>query len=439
MKTLSGKCDQNKIRTLRIGLFFSDTGGGHRSATEAIQAALAQRLKANPPKYPVDVQVEAIVENSHPINRKFVQLYNFLLRHAQGAMKYYYWFIETFKPNDSAFGWGITSPYMSKRVIEMNCDVCVSVHPMCNQYLGRVVRELGLKNRTKLITVVTDPNGDFWSGWASPDADLTIVPNDLAQKRLVELGIEPSKIAIMGMPVNPAFISAPACPPDEFLESLGLSKDLPTICINAGWAGGGNMLSIYRALKSVKRKLQVIFLCGHNAKLYETIKAELKTSTIPMAVLPFHDRMADVMAACDLMVTKAGGLTSFEAVASRLPMAFDVITHPMPQEYGTAKMLVEQGLATAIENPRDIIPVAEAITVRRKEPVKPLPTKHQLDKIDAVYKIADYVIATAVASVDGTAHTAQSLAGAELVTGNSGQLGGCNASTGLSSINLEPA
>lgn len=100
------------------------------------------------------------------------------------------------------------------------------------------------------------------------------------------------------------------------------------------------------------------------------------------------------------MVTKAGGLTSFEAVASRLPMAFDVITQPMPQEYGTARMLVEQGLATAIEKPRDIVPVAEAIEIRRNQPLKTLPTKHQLDKIDAVYKIADCIIEMAMGNAD---------------------------------------
>lgn len=393
---MSGNSDKTKNSALRIGLFFSDTGGGHRSATEAIHSAILQRLKANPPAQSIDVLVEPIVENSHPLNRMFVQIYNYLLRHQQRAMKYYYWFIETFKPNDSKFGWSISRPYIDNVIKEMNCDVVVSVHPMCNQYIAKALHETGLKSRTRMITVVTDPNGDFWSGWACDDADLTIAPNDLAQRRLVELGVEPSKIAIMGMPVNPAFINSPTCAPDEFLQSLGLSKDLPTICINSGWAGGGNMIAIYRALKAVKRKVQVVFLCGHNLKLYELIKSEMKNSPIPTAVLPFHDRMADVMAACDLMVTKAGGLTSFEAVASRLPMAIDMITTPMPQELGTARMLVEQGLAEAIEKARDIIAVAEKMEIRRNSPPKPLPSKHQLDKIDAVYRIADCIIEAAV-------------------------------------------
>lgn len=385
---------------MRIGLFFSDTGGGHRSATEALQAGILKVLAERFPQYNVEVQIDSIVENSHPINRSFVQIYNYLLRHQQSAMKYYYWFIETFKPNDSKFGWMITRPYVVKTLHEMKADLVVSVHPMSNQYIARGLRESGLRSKTKLVTVVTDPNGDFWSGWACHDADLTIVPNDLAQQRLIELGVEPSKIAIMGMPVHPAFISAPGCSPEEFRQSLGLDKDLPTICINSGWAGGGNMIAIYRALKAVKRKVQVVFLCGHNVKLYESLKKEVGQSLIPTAVLPFHDSMADVMAACDLMVTKAGGLTSFEGVARRLPMAIDMITTPMPQEYGTARMLVEQGLATAIERADDIVAVVEKMTCRRDLEARPLPAKHQLDQVDAIFNISEALIGIAVGEIE---------------------------------------
>ncbi|MBA4076365.1 MAG: hypothetical protein C0508_15080 [Cyanobacteria bacterium PR.023] len=397
---MNGNTKLNKTNPVRIGLFFSDTGGGHRSATEALQAGILKVLAERFSHYNVEVQIDSIVENSHPINRSFVQIYNYLLRHQQSAMKYYYWFIETFKPNDSKFGWMITRPYVVKTLHDMKADLVVSVHPMSNQYIARGLRESGLRSKTKLVTVVTDPNGDFWSGWACHDADLTIVPNDLAQQRLIELGVEPSKIAIMGMPVHPAFISAPSCSPEEFRQSLGLDKDLPTICINSGWAGGGNMIAIYRALKAVKRKVQVVFLCGHNVKLYESLKKEVGQSVIPTAVLPFHDSMADVMAACDLMVTKAGGLTSFEAVARRLPMAIDMITTPMPQEYGTARMLVEQGLATAIEQADDIVAVVEKMTCRRDLEARPLPVKHQLDQVDAIFNISESLIGIAVGEVE---------------------------------------
>lgn len=390
----------SKNRSSRICMMFSDTGGGHRSATEAIEAAMQNLLRDQKPDREVSVTVENIVEKSHPINRRFVELYNYLLRHHQGAMKYYYWWIETCKPNDSELGWKITKPYLNSYVAEQAPDVLVSVHPMCNQYLARAIKETGLKKKTKLVTVVTDPNGDFWSGWACLDADLSIVPNDLARQRLIDLGVEPSSIAVMGMAVHPNFLTTPGVTPAEFRQSLGLDAELPTICINAGWAGGGNLLAIYKALGNVRRKIQVVFLCGHNKQLYELLKRESQRSKIPTAVLPFHDNMSDVMAASDLMVTKAGGLTSFEAIARRLPMAIDMISVPMPQEVGTARMLVSQGLAYAIEQADDIVPVVENLRLRSDGEPAPLPKTHQLDQVNACYDIARTILGMASVHLD---------------------------------------
>jgi len=372
-------------------LFFSDTGGGHRSAAEAVEQALLDLLNQIEPDSPsAEVLVENGVEKSHPLNRYFVELYNYLLRHNQAMMKYYYWFIEQTKPNDSEYGYQCTKPYLLKLFEEAGVDTMVSVHPMSNHYLARAIKESGRK--IKLVTVVTDPNGDFWSGWACADADLTIVPNELGRDRLISLGIKPERIMTAGMPVHPDFIKPPSTSREEFLAHLGLNADKPTVCFNAGWAGGGNTLAIYRALAQSNPNAQVVFLCGHNRELYERVKAEAKDSGLQTAVLPFHDHISDLMSAVDLMVTKAGGLTSFECIARRLPMAIDMITVPMPQELGTAKLLCQQGVASAIEKPEDIVEVVRKTKVREVENPMVLPSAYGLDKVGAVYDIASAIL-----------------------------------------------
>ena len=40
------------------------------------------------------------------------------------------------------------------------------------------------------------------------------------------------------------------------------------------------------------------------------------------------------MSAANVMISKLGGLTTFEALACRVPIIADVITEPMPQEAG---------------------------------------------------------------------------------------------------------
>jgi len=377
----------------RICLFFSDSGRGHRSATEAIKAGIEEILGGDATAEPVEVVMENVVEKSHPLNRSFVQLYNYLLRHHQSKVKYYYWILEALKPNDSPIGYWLARSYTKRLILDNRPSVIVSVHPMINHYLAQAREELGLTSKVKMITVITDPNQNLWTGWGCTAVDLTIAPNDLARQKLISWGISPERIRVMGMPVHPSFLRPPSVPREKYLTELGLDPKLLTICLNAGWAGGGNMLQIYRALGGVKRPCQIIFGCGKHENLFKLATMESKNLPMKTAVLPFHKSMADLMSACDLMVTKAGGITTFEALARRLPIALDLITEPMPQESGTVELLIAQHLAQAIRRPVDIVALVESLPAANVRPTEPLPAVHSLDKVGAVYDIARALIA----------------------------------------------
>jgi UDP-N-acetylglucosamine:LPS N-acetylglucosamine transferase len=102
--------------------------------------------------------------------------------------------------------------------------------------------------------------------------------------------------------------------------------------------------------------------------------------------------MSDLMSAVDLMVTKAGGLTSFEAIARRLPLALDMITPPMPQEMGTVDLLVNNGLAKKVCTPKDVISIIEELKpVEDRSQIK-LPEAHCLDRAGAIFDIARAVL-----------------------------------------------
>jgi len=381
------------MANFRIGLVFSDTGGGHRSATDAIHCALEELVSKEPNGHEFEIITDNVVEKTHPVNRAFVDVYNNLLRNNQALMKYYYSFIHLTRPNDSELGYRLSGPYLEAWLRRVQPQVLVSVHPMSNQYFVRALQATGMFGKVKLMTVVTDPSNELWRGWACPQADLTVVPNELAMNQLVEWGVERSRVRVLGMPVNGDFVKPPTVSKVDFRNHLGLHGDRLTVCINAGWAGGGNMLAIYRELARVRRPIQAIFLCGHNKKLYEKVKQEARRCPVPSAVLPFHDRMADLMAAVDLMVTKAGGLTTFEAIARRLPMAIDLITAPMPQEAGNVKIIVEQGLASAVYKPHDIVQIVENLQPAKDRNTVTLPTVYSLDRTNAVYDIARTALA----------------------------------------------
>ncbi len=377
----------------KVWIFFSKTGGGHASAARALEAALIELSAQQKLGDRLKLVVDSVVERSHPINQLFVGLYNYLLCHKQSWMKYYYAFINVIKPNDSLVGYWLIRPFLKQLLTKEEPSVIVSVHPMLNHYLARNRKELGLTKTVRLIEVITDPNGELWAGWACKDMDLIIAPNDLARDQLVAMGVHPERIRILGMPVNPDFLKPSSKSRAEFLQELGLEPDKLTVCINAGWAGGGNMQKVYEQLAKVGRPFQVLFLCGHNTVLYEAMEVASAVSPIKTAVLPFHNSMVDVMSHCDLMVTKAGGLTTFEAIAKRLPLVFDVITEPMPQERGTVEMLLNMGVSQAVREPADIISIVESLDPKPNRESQPLPALHNLNQTAGAYEIAKIALA----------------------------------------------
>ena len=73
-------------------------------------------------------------------------------------------------------------------------------------------------------------------------------------------------------------------------------------------------------------------------------------------------------------------------------MAIDTITDPMPQELGTAKILVEAGLGQRVHVPDDIVAIAENMISRDEFAKKPISNTHQLDRVDAVFDIAETIL-----------------------------------------------
>jgi processive 1,2-diacylglycerol beta-glucosyltransferase len=392
---LSMLVNSNSQIDKRILLCFSNTGGGHKSAALAVQAAIQEVAKDKRfERFRFDVVLADVIENSNDLHWLYVATYNFLLRYRQKWMKYYCRFIEIVKPDNSEICFLLAFRYAKKLLCDVSPAVVVSVHPMANYDLAKMLKTLNLKSQVKLIVVVTDPNQTLWSGWACPGADLIVAPNDLVADSLIAMGVDATKIETIGMPVNPKFLRPPVQSKASLLKELTLDPDVLTVCLSGGRAGGGNVASIYKSLLSVKRKIQVIVICGNNKKLTQQIREMSKSSPVLTAIVQNIPDMSDAMKACDLLITKAGGLTTYEAVARRLPMAIDMITEPMPQELGTAQIMIETGLAQPIRQAADIVAIVENLQPLERYKSR-LPEKYNLNRVNSVYDIARLILQNA--------------------------------------------
>ncbi len=344
--------------TPKILIISSDTGGGHRSAAQAITDGVQKFWKGES----AGVRVIKAVEESHHITDKLVDLYNWVLRNRQGWMKYLYWGMNKFRPETREFFQRRCIGFCREAFEKWCPHVVVSVHPMTQHIFGRILRELNLQEQIPLVTVVTDPCYGFWKGWACDDVSLYLVANDEARRQLVDYGVSPEKIKISGLPLHPKFKEVTEADAQNARRAYGLDPDKFTVFVNAGWIGGGNIPAIFRELVRGELDVQAIFLAGKNDDLRREAEEIAKSATFPVKVIGYSDEIEKLMHSANVMVSKLGGLTTFEALACRLPIIADTITPPMPQEAGTVKLIAKRGAGILLEKASDIVPVIQSLT-----------------------------------------------------------------------------
>jgi processive 1,2-diacylglycerol beta-glucosyltransferase len=148
-------------------------------------------------------------------------------------------------------------------------------------------------------------------------------------------------VVVTGIPIMPAFtakLDRVSC-----AQALGLDPTLPTALVMTGGAGMTSGVAMVERLLRVPGAFQIIAIAGRNAALlkqYEQLAAAHPGKLLPLG---FTTTIERVMAACDWVVTKPGGLTTSECLALGLPM---LLISPIPgQEERNAQHLLEQGAA----------------------------------------------------------------------------------------------
>ncbi|MBP7416374.1 MAG: glycosyltransferase [Pyrinomonadaceae bacterium] len=338
--------------TPKILIISSDTGGGHRSAAKTIADGVERFWKGES----AVVRTIKAVEDSHHITEKLVKVYNWTLKNKQHWMKYLYWAMNKIRPETREFFHKRCIGYVRGQFEKWCPHIVVSVHPLTQHIFARILRELNLIDQVPLVTVVTDPCYGFWKGWACDDVSLYLVANEDAERQLVDYGISPDRIKISGMPVDPKFHEIDEKDAQSARRIYGLDPDKFTVFVNAGWVGGGNIPKIFKEFVRGELDVQAIFLAGKNEELRLEAEEIAKSAKFPVKVIGYSDEIEKLMQSANVMISKLGGLTTFEALACRLPIIADATTPPMPQEAGTSRLIEARGAGILLKRSIDIVP-----------------------------------------------------------------------------------
>lgn len=190
-----------------------------------------------------------------------------------------------------------------------------------------------------------------------PNLDLYVVADEAAAEAVEKLGVSEKRIHPTGIPIDPAFEEAADVPGvrQDLLELPSESEedDLPVVIVMGGGLGGGHFESVVASLLEASASMHLIVLCGSNTSSCERLRRIAKKRRRSAIFLSFTDRVRDLMAASTVLVTKPGGMSCTEALASGLPQ---VLFNPIPgQEEDNAAAMMRYGAGVLVESTNDIL------------------------------------------------------------------------------------
>lgn len=196
--------------------------------------------------------------------------------------------------------------------------------------------------------------------WIHQGVDLYLVTSAAAEPSVLRFQPE-ARVLVIPPAVRPAFYR----PPARQSARIGLGVAEPDRCVLliSGSRGLGPLAEIAEALADVD--LHVLAVAGHNARLERKL-LDVATRQPRVRVFGFTDRVPELMAAADLVITSSGGTCMEARTVGRPLLLLDLV-----QGHGRANLQHELELGDAAvtsKQPADVARSALACLDRIKQP-----------------------------------------------------------------------
>lgn len=333
----------------RILIFYGSYGGGHLSASRSIR----DYIQSNYPDSEI-MMVDCIEYINKLFNKVTTKAYVDFSKNARWIWKQLYYGSESgglARISNSINR--IMAIKLDKLIQEFCPTLIISTHPFSSQMCA-ILKQKGKVNCT-LATVMTDyaPHNQWLV--AHEFVDYYFVAHEGMKEQLIERGVEPNKIYATGIPLSNRFLLNYDKP--KILQEYNLSPDKKTILFFCGGEYGFGKDKTFNRLKAIIDtfpNLQVITIAGRNEKMKERFDAlvEETNSRNTVKILSYTNQVPELMSVSDLVITKPGGLTTTESLASGLPL---IIIDPLPgQEEENADFIEKSGAGIWIKENDDI-------------------------------------------------------------------------------------
>jgi 1,2-diacylglycerol 3-beta-galactosyltransferase len=362
-------------RKPHIVFFFSDTGGGHRSAAEAIIEAVHIEYKNRVTTEMVDFFKDYAPP---PLNR-LAEMYPYMVKAPRlWSASFYATDGRARARVITATTWPIARHGARALVRSHPGDLIVTVHPFANTF---ALRALG-RERPPFINVVTDMVTTH-ALWFDKRADLILVPTDQARASAIENNMPPEKVRVVGLPVADQYCK-PLGRKSTLRKKLGWPLDKPIVLLVGGGEGMGPLAETAREIDASGLDIGLVVVCGRNQRLKTNLEAQ--TWENPTFIHGFTREMPDFMRAANFIVTKAGPGTIAEALNAQLPI---ILYAKLPgQEDGNVTFVEQEGAGVWAPTPREVVRALTRLITRPAERKKVIENCRRAGRPEAARLIA---------------------------------------------------
>lgn len=299
----------------KVLIFYASYGGGHLSAARSIK----EYIESNYPEVETNL-VDCVKYVNKTLNKLTTTAYNEMAKKMPWA-----WGKVYSNSQKGVFGKisntsnMLMSIKLDKLLQEYNPDLVISTHPFGSQ-MCTILKQKG-KTSAKIATVMTDyaPHDQWLVN--SDLIDYFFVAHDGMKQALEEKGIDSEKICATGIPLSNRFLNS--YNKKEILDEFGLQENKKTVLFFAGGEFGLGKSKTYNMLRTFIQNfdnIQMVAIAGRNPKMKRSfeylIEQEGKQDSVK--ILEYTTKIPELMSISDLVVTKPGGLTTSESLASRI-------------------------------------------------------------------------------------------------------------------------
>ena len=372
----------------KIIVFYGTYGGGHIAAAKSI----ANHIFNNNPEIDIEA-IDCIEYINKYLNRITTDAYKGATKKTPRVWKYVYK-----KSNQGALAKITTASNklmaskLKRLILDKKPDLIISTHPFSSQMCAYLKKKEIIN--CKLATVMTDFHVHNQWLYLPEYVDYFFVANNLMKDQMIsDDNIPEEKINVTGIPISDKF--KVKYNRQDICEEFWLESDKKVVLFFGGGEFGLGREMSYMTLKTIIRlfkDIQIIAISGKNKKMYNSFNdLVMKTNSEDrVKVLEYTDKVAELMSIANIVVTKAGGLTIAESLASSLPI---IIINPIPgQEEENAEFLVTSGCAIWIKNNDNIARALKTLSRDQEKLSQMREASTKLAKPDATEDICNILI-----------------------------------------------